>query len=160
MLAGDYKDNTSQSQENLHGSSWPVTSSAQMQSFSASVTLKHLLTEAHLLCLISNTLRKWPVLRAEHSAAERLKLRESLSRCLRSPKVFSLKFTEIFLSKDSALGFLLCRLLWRLIFWLPASVLSKNLQTIKKKEKTSHCYPDQTTKWQFSSSPAASLLFC
>lgn len=145
-LAGD-KDNTCQSQENLHGSHWPVTSSAQMQSCSASVTLKHLLTEAHLLCPISNTLRKRPVLCAECSAAERLELRESLSRCLWSPKVFSLKFTEIFLSKDSAFGLLLCRLLWRLIFGLPPSVLSKNLQTMKKEKPNSHYYPDQTTKW-------------
>lgn len=74
-LEGDNcKDNASQSQENLHGSSWPVTSSAQMQSHSASVTLKYLLTEAHLLCAISNTPRKWPVLCPEHSASERLEL--------------------------------------------------------------------------------------
>lgn len=79
--------------------------------------------------------RKLPVLCAEHSAAERLELRESPSCCLRSSKVFSLKFTEVFFSKDSALRFLLCCLLWRLIFRFPASVLSKNLQTIKK-EKT------------------------
>lgn len=107
-----------------------------MQSCSASVTLKHWLTEAHLRYPISNTLGKWPALHAEHLAAERMELQESLSHCLWSPKVFSLKFTEIFLSKDGALRLLLCCLLWRLIFGLPASVLSKNLQTIKKEKPT------------------------
>lgn len=66
-------------------------------------------------------------------AAERLQ--ESQSRCLWDPKVFPLKFTEIFLSKHSAFGLLLFCLLWRLIFGLPASVLSKNLQTIQKWKK-------------------------
>lgn len=161
MEGDNYKDNASQSQENLHGSSWTVSSSAQMQSCSASLTLKHLLTEAHLWCLISNTQRKWPVQRAKHSATERLELWESLSCCLWYPKVFPLKFTEVFLSKDSALGLLLCCLLWRLIFGLPASVLSKNLQMMKKKKRKnpSHCYPDQTTKMVIFKLTAASLLF-
>lgn len=128
-LEGDnYKHNASWSQENLCGFSRWVTNSAQMQSCSACVTLKHLLTEAHLRCPISNMPKKRPVLCAEHSAAGRLELQESPPRCLRSPKVFSLKFTEILLSKDSALGLLLRCLLWRLIFGLPASVLCKNLQ--------------------------------
>lgn len=161
MEGDNYKDNASQSQENLHGSSWTVSSSAQMQSCSASLTLKHLLTEAHLWCLISNTQRKWPVQHAKHSATERLELWESLSCCLWYPKVFPLKFTEVFLSKDSALGLLLCCLLWRLIFGLPASVLSKNLQMMKKKKRKnpSHCYPDQTTKMVIFKLTAASLLF-
>lgn len=68
-------------------------------------------------------------------AAEKLELQESLSWCLWDSKVFPLKFTEIFLSKHSAFGLLLLCLLWRLIFGLPASVLSKNLQTIQKWKK-------------------------
>lgn len=68
-------------------------------------------------------------------AAERLELQEPLSRCLWYPKVFPLKFTEIFLGKHSAFGLLLFCLLWRLILGLPASVLSKNLQTIQRWKK-------------------------
>lgn len=63
-------------------------------------------------------------------AAERLELQESLSQCLWDPKVFPLKFTEIFLSEHGAFRLLLFCLLWRLIFGLPASILSKNLQII------------------------------
>lgn len=68
-------------------------------------------------------------------AAERLELQKFLSWCLWDPKVFPLKFTEIFLSKHGAFGLLLFCLLWRLIFRFPASVLSKNLQTIQKWKK-------------------------
>lgn len=68
-------------------------------------------------------------------AAERLELQEPLSLCLWYPKVFPLKFTEIFLGKHSAFGLLLFCLFWRLILGLPASVLSKNLQTIQRWKK-------------------------
>lgn len=126
----NYKENTPQSQEHLCGFSWPVTRSAQMQSCSASPTQRHLLAEAHSPCAISNMPRKCPGLWA------RLELQKFLSQSLWDPKIFPLKFTEIFLSKHSACGLLLFCLLWRLIFRLPASVLSKNLQTIQKWKKT------------------------
>lgn len=127
------KDNTPQRKEHLCGFSWLGTSSAQTQSWSASPTGRHSLAEAHPPCAISNTPRKCP----GHTggAGERLELQESLSRCLWYPKVFPLKFTEVFLGKHSAFRLLLLSLLWRLIFGLPASVLSKNLQTIQRWKK-------------------------
>lgn len=112
----------------------PAVSSGQVQLLCRSDASIFADKVMYLLHLFSNMLRKWPVLLSEHSAADGPELQESLSCCSGDSKVFSLKFTEVFLGKDSALRLLLFLLLCRPIFWLPASVLCKNLWE-KQKEK-------------------------
>lgn len=126
----------------------PATSSAQAQRFPASLTLQNSLTKRHISCVPSQTHRGsvcpvfWVLRRG------RLELQESLSCCLQCPEVFSLKFTEIFLGKDSALRLLLCLLLWRSIFGLPTSVLGENLQMEREKQQLLLVRPGHKTDFQ------------